>query len=292
MQNKNMSKPQWQKVDEIDDDRPIGRVLSRREMLALLGTTGATFFLGGCAVPGLGGRPPGGGPGSVESSTDLSALATVNASLPAGCVVRPEMTEGPYFVDEELNRSDIRSDPTDGTIKEGVPLALALNVSQINGQSCTPLAGATVDIWHCDALGVYSDVTDTGFDTIGQKFLRGYQVTDENGVVQFSTIYPGWYSGRTVHIHVKIRTEATDGAAYEFTSQLYFDDTLTDQIHAQEPYAGKGGERDTRNDTDMHYANGGDQLLLALAEDGEGYAATFEFALDLSDSEAGESDSF
>ena len=108
----------------------------------------------------------------------------------------------------------IRSQNIDEFDKEGIPVTLTLNISQVDGQSCIPLAGATVDIWHCDALGVYSDVSDAGFETVGQKFLRGYQTTGETGAVQFSTIYPGWYSGRTVHIHLKIRTTSSDGTVY------------------------------------------------------------------------------
>src|SRR5207253_10058042 len=166
-----------------------------------------------------------------------AAPLAATAAVPS-CVVRPALTEGPYFVDEKLNRSDIRSDPSDGTVKPGAQLTLTVNVSRVSGASCLPLAGATVDVWHCDALGVYSDATDPGFNTKGKKFLRGYQTTDANGKVQFTTIYPGWYQGRAVHIHFKIRTSAT-GASKEFTSQWFFDETLTDQVHAQQPYAAK-----------------------------------------------------
>jgi protocatechuate 3,4-dioxygenase beta subunit len=201
---------------------------------------------------------------------------TDTGTLPS-CIVRPEMTEGPYFVDEMLNRSDIRPDPSTGEVKEGLPLQITMRVSQI-GDACAPLAGAQVDIWHCDALGVYSDTTDPGFDTVGQKFLRGYQVTDAHGVAQFTTIYPGWYQGRTVHIHFKIRTDPNSEVGEEFTSQLFFDDSLTDQVHAQEPYAGKG-QRTLRNDGDGIFREGGDQLLLQLTPTGEGYAATFDIGL-------------
>ena len=121
-------------------------------------------------------------------------------------------------------------------MKQGVPLRLVFHVSQVDGRSCKSLTGATVDVWHCDALGVYSDVTDRSFNTVGKKFLRGYQVTDTNGTVELVTIYPGWYQGRTVHIHFKIRTDSASGRDYEFTSQLYFNDSLTEQIHAQPPY--------------------------------------------------------
>src|SRR5262249_6434810 len=160
-------------------------------------------------------------------------------------------TEGPYFVDERLERSDIRSDPSDGSISPGTRLTLAIAVARItNGGGCEPFPGVLVDVWHCDADGVYSDVHDAYFgDTTGRRYLRGYQVTDANGGVAFVTIYPGWYSGRAVHIHFKIRTDPDAASGFEFTSQLYFDDALTDVVHAQAPYASKG-PRDVRNAAD------------------------------------------
>ena len=203
--------------------------------------------------------------------------AATGASAPT-CIVRPALTEGPYFVDEKLNRSDVRSDPTDGSVKNGAQLNLAIRVSQINGSGCVPLAGATVDIWHCDALGVYSDASDPSFNTKGKKFLRGYQVTDANGTVQFITIYPGWYQGRAVHLHFKIRTNTGSATAHDFTSQFFFDDTLTDQVHARAPYASKGAGR-LRNADDGIYQGGGDQLLLALTPAGQGYSTTFDIGL-------------
>jgi protocatechuate 3,4-dioxygenase beta subunit len=203
----------------------------------------------------------------------------VQMSLPS-CIVRPEQTLGPYFVDEMLNRSDITFDPSDGSVKEGVPLQLVINVSRLDGRSCTALAGATVDIWHCDAAGIYSDVEDPGFNTRGQTFLRGYQMTDLDGKAEFTTIFPGWYQGRTVHIHFKIRTTESSQQAYDFTSQLYFDDSLTDEVHVQSPYTSKG-QRTIRNGSDGIYRSGGDQLTLEANRTGDGYTGTFNIGLEM-----------
>jgi protocatechuate 3,4-dioxygenase beta subunit len=244
-----------------NDDLPLGRVLSRRELLGVLGVAGASAFLG-CRAE--------------SSATDLDETISGGST---SCVVRPEQTEGPYFVDERLQRSDIRSDPFDGSIRAGVPLALTFLVSRISGTSCSALAGAYVDIWHCDALGVYSDATDPGFNTIGRKFLRGYQVTDADGQARFTTIYPGWYQGRTVHIHFKIRTALT-AQAFDFTSQLYFDDALSDTIHAQQPYAAKG-QRTLRNAGDGIYRSGGSQLLLSAEQTSARYAAEFRIGMQM-----------
>jgi len=239
------------------DDKPVGRLLTRREVLVSFGALGLAF-LTACSLPS----------GAERSSPS------------AACVVRPELTEGPYFVDEDLRRSDIRTDPTDGTRKEGLRLDLSFQLMQL-GAACEPLPDARVDVWHCDALGVYSDVSDPNFDTIGKKFLRGYQLTDERGVARFVTIYPGWYSGRAVHIHFKVRYGGTGSGVYDFTSQLFFPDELTDQVHAQPPYASKG-QRDTRNAQDAIYLQGGDQLLLKPSRAGRSYTASIALALDLS----------
>ncbi|WP_341528005.1 intradiol ring-cleavage dioxygenase [Nostoc sp. UHCC 0302] len=254
------------------DNRQIGRILSRRQALALFRATGTAMLV--VCIPRINSTAK-----TTEFSESVPASSTANnATLPA-CVVKPEQTEGPYFVDEKLKRSDIRSDPADGLVKEGIPLNLTLRVSQINSTGCKPFAGAIVDIWHCDALGVYSDVNDPSFNTVGKKFLRGYQVTDANGTVQFTTIYPGWYQGRTVHIHFKVRTAATSGQHYEFTSQLYFDDSITDQVHTQKPYADKG-KRTLRNADDGIFKDGGDKLLLTLSKTSQGYATTFDIGVE------------
>jgi protocatechuate 3,4-dioxygenase beta subunit len=236
-----------------NDDAPVGRLLTRRETLALLGITGAGLLLGGAA---------------------MAAAAT------APCVVRPEQTEGPFFVDERLDRSDIRSDPATGLVRPGIPLAIAFQVSQVEGSRCRPLEGARVEVWHCDAHGAYSDVRDGRADTTGQKFLRGYQRTDASGLARFRTIYPGWYAGRTVHVHFKVVTPAEADRAHEFVSQLYFDDALTDRVHARAPYASQGKRR-IRNAGDGIFRHGGDRLTLALVERGSGYEGRFDLGLAL-----------
>jgi protocatechuate 3,4-dioxygenase beta subunit len=166
-----------------------------------------------------------------------------------------------------------------------MPLRLEFQVSRIsgNGNSCSPLGGAIVDVWQCDALGLYSGVRDmnAGFDTRGKKFLRGYQSTDESGLAEFLTIYPGWYPGRAVHIHFKIRTDPRLRPAREFISQLYFDESITDQVHQQAPYNGKGRRR-TTNDADFIFRRGGKQLIPRVTKDPHGYGAKFEIGLQLS----------
>jgi len=233
------------------DDRPIGRLLNRREIIGLLGLAGAAWL----------GR---------------GAHATAGATV---CVARPAQTEGPYFVDEMLNRSDLRRDPRDGSLRSGTPLELAIVVSRWAADGCVPLADAQVDLWHCDHRGIYSGVRDPAFDTTGQAFLRGYQRSDAAGRVTFTTVYPGWYPGRTVHLHFKIRSPAARQPGFEFTSQLYFDDALTDRVYAAEPYAARG-PRTVRNADDRIFRRGGTQLLLAVDTRDGGHAGTFQIALD------------
>ncbi len=243
------------------DDLPVGRVLSRREALVVLGASGSILLLGGSR--------------SSNPSTPRGRVANP-------CVVRPASTAGPYYVDEKLARSDIRSDPSDGTVKHGAMLALTLNVFSIARDSCRPLKDAVVDVWQCDAEGVYSDAVDSNFDTTGKKFLRGYQVTEKEGVAKFTTIYPGWYPGRTPHIHYKIRSPASAPSPYEFIGQLYFDEAMTDRVYAKPPYAARG-KRTVSNLSDRIYnRDGGRQTTLSVAAANRGYAASFDVALDRS----------
>lgn len=249
------------------DDVQIGRVLSRREVLALMG--GAALLAACEPVGPAGTAPPATSPvGASPAATSPGASPTKGPmDLPA-CVVRPEQSEGPFFVDEGLERSDIRTDPASGAVSQGAALALTFRVVRVSGITCTPLPGAIVDVWQCDAAGVYSDVTGNS-----QKFLRGHQITDAQGRASFTTIYPGWYGGRAVHIHFKVRS-----GSKEFTSQLYFDDALSDTVFRQQPYAARG-QRTTRNANDGLFRNGGADLMLNVTPSGSGYAATFDIGL-------------
>lgn len=194
------------------------------------------------------------------------------------------LTEGPYFVDEKLNRADIRSDPVTGALSARVPLALTFNVMRVDASACTPLTGAYLDVWHCDAAGTYSDVSGNGNGTggTGRKFLRGYQITDAAGAAQFQTIYPGWYSGRAVHVHFKLRLFAGTTKTYEFTSQFFFDEALTTAVHAQSPYSSKR-TRNVVNTTDGIYnrlsATEKAALTLQTSATGSGYAGVINLGV-------------
>lgn len=243
------------------DDLQVGKVLSRREILTTLGAAGAALVLG---------------PNLVRAAGPMQLAGT---TLP-GCVVRPAQTEGPYFVDTRLDRTDIRVDPTDGYLPVGVALELAVAVSRLDGAGCAPYAGVLVDLWQCDALGIYSGVEDINgkFDTTGKQFLRGYQVTGQDGVARFRTIYPGFYEGRTPHIHFKLRTDPDRARGREFVSQLYFDDAASDRVYAAAPYS-DNRQRRVRNEGDRIFRQGGEELTLTLEPSGKGYQARFDVGL-------------
>jgi len=230
-------------------------------------------------------------------SPELSA-AQISASTNKTCTLKPSLIklqgtpqqiEGPYFVEGMSNRSDIRSDPSDGSLQQGIPLRLVIYVYDADNGSCTPIKGAQVDIWHANSQGVYSGVNDQG--TMGKKFLRGYQVTDDNGNVQFTTIYPGWYQGRAIHIHVKVRTFEGSEKTLEWTSQFYLSNSINEQVHTQPPYSNHGLP-DITNEQDGIYtgastdglvkSNTGKYLMLDLTKEGQFYSGAFNIVLNSS----------
>jgi protocatechuate 3,4-dioxygenase beta subunit len=177
------------------------------------------------------------------------------ASGSVSCVLAPEQTDGPYYISGEKLRRDI----TEG--RPGTPLLLRLKV--VDARTCKPIKGAAVDIWHCDALGVYSGF---GSGSGNRTFMRGVQRTDKNGLARFRSVYPGWYRGRTVHIHVKVHVAGN----VVHTGQLYFPDSVTDAVFRRKPYS-RRGRRSTRNANDFVFAQGGRRSMLGLRKSGTAY---------------------
>jgi protocatechuate 3,4-dioxygenase beta subunit len=195
------------------------------------------------------------GAGAWKAATSAAAGPAGVASGAVKCVLTPEQTEGPYYIANEKLRRNI----TDG--RPGTPLTLRLGV--VDASTCRPIKGAAVDIWHADAAGVYSGF---GAGAASRTFMRGIQRTDAKGFATFRTVYPGWYQGRTVHIHVKVHL----GGNVVHTGQLYFSDALTDAAYRKAPYSGRPA-RDVRNSTDSVFRNGGRRSLLTVRRSGAGY---------------------
>lgn len=217
------------------------------------------------AAPSNTASPPPSATGTPQASATVAATETPAATstpIPS-CILTPEQVLGPYFIDVGLARRDVRED------RQGVALRLALQLVDADG--CAPIPDAVVNIWHADAVGVYSGFAGQpgGVDTTGETFLRGFQITDADGRVEFVTIYPGWYTGRTVHIHVRIHLDSTT----VLVTQLYFPESITDMVHAQLPYS-THGPRDTTNATDSLAGDDLDDLLLELTATDEGYTGS------------------
>jgi len=220
---------------------------SRRDALKLLGGLGA-FALADCGA--------------------------TTRSAPS-CLLDPTLTKGPYWIDERLNRSNIVLDTNNVATpnpRPGLPLNIQITVVAPAAGGCAPLVGAQVDVWHCDAGGAYSEVQALG--TSGENFLRGYQTTDASGVARFVTIYPGWYPGRAVHVHVKVRLfDASGNVTTEATTQLFFDDSVTDQVFGSASPYNQRPARDTRNDIDAFYAGNSELLWNLQGDPRTGYTA-------------------
>jgi len=217
-------------------------------------TRGSLFRLAGGLAAALGfGAVKGSWPGDEE------ALGADEVT----CVLTPEQTEGPYYIAGEKVRRNI----TEG--RPGTPLTLRLTV--VDSRTCKPIKGAAVDIWHCDASGAYSGF---GAGRSSRTFMRGIQRTNASGVAIFKTVYPGWYPGRTVHIHVKVHV----GGNVVHTGQLYFSDRVTDAVYRRKPYSNRPN-RETRNADDSLFGNGGRRSLLRLQRNGTGYVGSIRMGV-------------
>jgi protocatechuate 3,4-dioxygenase beta subunit len=218
-------------------------VLTRR-VLAWLGGLGLAALIPGCADDEG---------DSAATTAAASTATTATTETTVDCILSPELTEGPFYLDLDLVRRDIT---------EGRPgMALDLSVKVVDGESCETISDAAVDIWHCDADGAYSGVQgDSG------TFLRGIQMTDADGEAGFQTIFPGWYSGRAVHIHVKVHLGGTE----TYTGQLFFDGAVTEAVFEREPYNARPGP-DTPNEADGIFGLGGDKTVVSLSPAGDGY---------------------
>lgn len=203
---------------------------------------------------------------SVARASSLDAVSGA-----PGCVLSPEMAQGPYYIPREKIRSNIREG------KRGTPLQLRLTV--VDASTCKPIKGAAVDIWHCDAGGIYAGFisASTGGPPGGNAgptdkstFLRGIQRTNAQGLATFQTIYPGWYRGRTVHIHVIVHLGGVVVGHIVHTGQLFFSDALTSKVYGTGVYRARAAARDTFNRTDSIYARGGAQSTLTMTHDGHG----------------------
>jgi protocatechuate 3,4-dioxygenase beta subunit len=223
------------------------RQLTRRSLLRLAGVVAAAF-----------------GADALKSGWFADEAAAGPAAVASGavsCILAPEQTQGPYYIPNERVRRNI----TEG--RPGRPLTLRLAV--VDASTCKPIKGATVDVWHCDALGNYSGVGGSR-----GTFMRGVQRTNAQGIATFQTVYPGWYQGRTVHIHVKVHVRGN----VVHTGQLYFPDRVTDAVYRKSPYA-RRPNRDVRNAADAIYRNGGKRSLLGVKKKGAGYLGTIRMGV-------------
>jgi protocatechuate 3,4-dioxygenase beta subunit len=250
---------------------------------------------GGSSAQGSGGAGPSGS-GGAAGGTDASAPDTGSVEVmdsgappstpanpsaevpsppkqPGMCVVRPSQIEGPFPTRMKVERVDIRSEPGSMIKLPGVPLRVVMRVSQMGAMGCNPLQGAVVDFWQCDAKGVYSAYGSQG--TAGKNYLRGYQVADSTGTVEFLTIYPGAYSGRAVHVHFNVRS-AMGAGARSFTSQIYFPEDVNDQIFGK---ASGYASRRVMNAADSFYRDGGNNLIFKMSKSGAGWLGEFDLAM-------------
>ena len=258
--------------------------ITRRGALGAAGAVGAALLVGRNGLAVLG--------------EIVSATPAAGATRVAAVAVTPSMTEGPYWVDELLRRFDVRGN-TGGstTVQAGVPLTLKINVLDAAGGG--PINNAHIDIWHANAYGLYSDESGqqtgggtTNGNTSGQNFLRGYQVTGVdaaagtapvNGQVTFQTIWPGWYNGRAIHIHVRVRTYNGSSVATNYTTQIFFSDADNAAVlNGAAPYNMRSPKTDpTTDETDNVLSSpaGATNIVPVTGSLADGFAATFTIGL-------------
>lgn len=227
---------------------------SRRRFLAIGGSVASAAALGAC-------------------NTSKPEVALSNAPIGnPDCVLTPARIEGPYYSPLNLVRRDI----TEG--KPGIPLTLKLSVTDAG--TCKPIPNAMVDIWQADAVGLYSQYDDQGdsksIDLTDETFLRGIQPTDDSGVATFDTIYPGWYEGRPIHVHIKIVIDEE----LIITSQMFFPEDVTLATLEHPEYDGRG-KPDTTNDTDR-FGGSDTGLRLRISGSNEAYIGELNIGLNMS----------
>jgi len=266
------------------------RNITRRHAMRAAGVAGATCIVAPSLLRGV--------------------LGSASAQAAPKCAkLTPELTEGPYWVNTMLRRADVRANTrsattSPGVMQKGAPLDLTINVLD-SSKDCKRLNGVAVDIWHANAHGLYSDESSqqapgatSGGDTSGENFLRGYQITGTDrgihhkavaGQVSFKTIWPGWYAGRAIHIHVRVRTLSSNGATVAgYTTQIFFSDADNDRVlTGAAPYNSRSPETDPTTDENDSVLQSSDEATNIVPVKGNlrtGFAAAFNIVLD--DSEA------
>ena len=299
--------------DIHEDVRRSRLLISRRRALSLGGTIGLGALLAACTGEGSSGASgtPSSGTAAAPLVPSMTAPNDLVAALDAArtCTTSPEQTQGPYWFDVDSIRSDIREQ------RPGMVLRLALRVQDVStcstGGRATPVASSVVEVWHCDAGGLYSGFesgslqaggvaldrrgaempgsgrrssggTSAGSYAAGEReapttddgtYLRGAQVADSNGIVQFTTIFPGWYPARTTHLHLKVHLNRET----VLTTQLYVEDELADEVYAVVPYNDRAGRR-TRNAGDGFFS---EDAVLNVRRDSDGYLGLINLGVDV-----------
>jgi protocatechuate 3,4-dioxygenase beta subunit len=270
-------------IDELDEPSTmsINRVFTRRQAMRTVGAAGAAYVF----------------------APALTVLGERTAIAAGSCAkLTPELTEGPYWVNTMLRRADVRANSKGGGRQAGVPVDLYINVVD-STDDCRPLNGVAVDIWHANAHGLYSDessqaagggTSGAAGDTIGDDWLRGYQVTGRDhglrhkavhGQVSFKTIWPGWYTGRAIHIHVRVRKLSTSGATIAgYTTQIFFSGRDNDHVlTGAAPYNARSPQTDPttdENDTVLGSAERTTNIVAVRGSIAKGFSTTFNIALD------------